>query len=156
MAKTGLLSHIDVSVADPDRSIPFYDAFFTALGYRRWASDDPDWQAPRPRRAAWLIGYPGESGFFAVECRPASGEHRSRRYDRYAPGPHHIAFQAETTAVVDAVHDAMRAIDAEVLDRPADYGGDPAYGDFYYAVFLADPDGQKLEVVCMTRPDAGA
>ena len=34
------------------------------------------------------------------------------------------------------------------LDPPAEYGGRPAYGDSYYAVFVADPDGVKLEVCC--------
>jgi catechol 2,3-dioxygenase-like lactoylglutathione lyase family enzyme len=153
MATTGLLSHIDLSVADPDRSIHFYDAFFTALGYRRLQSDDPDWRGPRPRRAAWVLPDPGRAGSFGVECRPARGEHGRRRYDRYAPGPHHIAFQAETMGVVDAVHTAMHAVGADVLDPPTDYGGHPAYGDFYYAVFFADPDGVKLEVVCT---DAGS
>jgi len=143
---------MDLSVSDPDRSIPFYDAFFTALGYRRWQSDDPDWQGANPRRAAWALAYPSKGGFFAVECRPASGAQRNRRYDRYAPGPHHVAFQAETPGAVDAVHDAMCAVGGEVLDAPTDYGGHPAYGDYYYAVFFADPDGVKLEVVCLEKP----
>lgn len=152
MATTGLLSHIDLSVSEPGRSIPFYDAFFTALGYRRWPSDVPEPNAPDAERATWLLPYPGDAGFFAIECRPARGADRSRRYDRFAPGPHHIAFQAATTAIVDAVHATMVSADAEVLDAPADYGGHPGYGDFYYAAFFADPDGMKLEVVCLV-PD---
>ena len=35
-------------------------------------------------------------------------------------------------------------IGAAVLYPPTDY---PAYGDGYYAVFFADPDGIKLEFV---------
>ena len=35
---------------------------------------------------------------------------------------------------------------ATVLDAPVEYTG-PAYGGGYYAVFFADPDGLKLEVV---------
>ena len=38
MSTTGTLNHNDISVGYPDRSIPFYDAFFTALGYKRVAS----------------------------------------------------------------------------------------------------------------------
>ena len=41
----------------------------------------------------------------------------------------------------------MVAIGATVLDPPADYGGQPGYREGYYAVFFADPDGVKLEVV---------
>jgi catechol 2,3-dioxygenase-like lactoylglutathione lyase family enzyme len=43
----------------------------------------------------------------------------------------------------------MRAVGATVLDPPAEYGGQPGYGDAYYAVFFEDPDGVKLEVACI-------
>jgi len=33
---------------------------------------------------------------------------------------------------------------ATILDAPAEY---PIYGPNYYAVFFADPDGMKLELV---------
>ena len=49
--------------------------------------------------------------------------------------------------MVDAVHNAMTRIDAVVLDPPMDYSGQSGYSDGYYAVFFADPDGVKLEVV---------
>ena len=45
---------------------------------------------------------------------------------------------------VDALHEVLRRIGAAVLDPPADY---PQYGEGYYAVFFADPDGLKLEFV---------
>jgi hypothetical protein len=38
-----------------------------------------------------------------------------------------------------------------VLDPPADYSGQQGYGAGYYAVFFADPDGVKLEVVYEPR-----
>jgi glyoxylase I family protein len=50
-------------------------------------------------------------------------------------------------AKVDQVHAAMLAAGAEVLDAPADYSGQPGYGQGYYAAFYADPDGMKVEVV---------
>jgi hypothetical protein len=37
------------------------------------------------------------------------------------------------------------------LDAPAEYGGQPGYGDHYYALFVEDPDGVKLEIVCMVE-----
>jgi glyoxylase I family protein len=151
----GPLNHIDLSISDPERSIPFYAAFFEALGYRRLHYDVPAFQGDHPTRATWGIRYPGGASF-AVEVRPASGENRSRRYDRYAPGPHHMAFHAEDAAAVDEVHAAMVAIGAEVLDPPTDYSEQPAYSKGYYAVFFADPDGMKLEVAHIpgTNPKA--
>lgn len=144
MAQTGSLNHIDISVGYPDRSIPFYDAFFRALGYRRWQMSG-DWEGERPKRATWSIALSGGGGF-AVEVRPARADSRDRPCDRYEPGPHHLAFNAASPEVVDQVHEAMAAIGARVLDAPVDYSEQRGYSKGYYAVFFADPDNLKLEV----------
>ena len=148
MPISGPLTHIDMSISNPARSIPFYSAFFEALGYQRWRIDSPGFTGPEPTRATWGVKYAGGARF-AIEVRPSRGENRDRRCDRYAPGLHHMAFHAESPAAVDAVHAAMLAVGAEVLDPPTDYSGQDGYGDGYYAVFFADPDGVKLEVACI-------
>jgi glyoxylase I family protein len=142
---TGPLSHIDISVGYPDRSIRFYAAFFAAIGYQRREITGEGWVGPNPQRATWTITY-ADGIHFEVEIRPARAESRDRKYDRYEPGPHHLAFHAGSDAVVDRVHAAMCAVGARVLDAPAQYGGEPGYGAHYYAVFFADPDDLKLEV----------
>lgn len=142
----GHLSHLDFSVGDPARSIPFYHTLLSALGYRRFRADDEAWREPAPSRAAWAIRFPDGTSF-GIDLRPAHEDRRHRRYDRTEPGPHHLAFQVDDDAAVEEVHRAMRAAGAEVLDAPCDYGGRPGYGRHYYAVFFADPDGFKVEVV---------
>lgn len=149
MPVTGPLNHIDISVGYPDRSIPFYDALLTALGFRRWRIDAPEWTGEHPDRATWGMHY-ADGSRFDIEVRPAKTERRDRRYDRYEPGPHHLAFHAGSEAEVQKVHDAVCQIGGEVLDAPAEYGGRSGYGEQYYAVFFADPDGVKLEV-CYVR-----
>lgn len=146
MPVTGPLSHIDMTIRDPDRSIPFYETLFRALGWRRFPVDLPDFTGPHPRRAAWFVRDPS-GAFFGLEIRPARSESRDKVHDRYAPGLHHMAFHAESPEAVDRVHAAMQASGATVLDPPADYGGQPGYSPGYYAAFFADPDGIKLEVV---------
>lgn len=145
MITTGTLNHIDISVGHPERSIPFYDAFFGALGYRRRVLSAPDWSGDSPRRATWSLDVDGRPQF-EVEIRPARADLRDRRYNRFEPGPHHLAFNADSPDTVRRVHEAMRAAGADVLDPPADYGGRPGYSAGYYAVFFADPDNLKLEV----------
>ena len=143
MSVRGPLCHVDLSVSDPDRAIPFYEAFFRALGYRRFEIDAPDFQGDRPRRAAWF--HPSAGGAaFGVEVRPATSD---QRHDRYAPGLHHMAFHAESRDAVDEIHARVRDAGGTVLDPPTDYSGQPGYTEGYYAVFFADPDGVKLEVV---------
>lgn len=69
---------------------------------------------------------------------------RAARTIRYTPGLHHLAWNAESRADVDALHALLLRIGADVLDPPAEYSH---YGEGYYAVFFADPDGLKLEYV---------
>ena len=150
MPITGPLTHIDISVGYPEKSIPFYAAFFEALGYRRWEISMSEWQGSSPSRATWGLEY-SNGARFDVEVRPARPESRDRKYDRYEPGPHHLAFHAENREVVERVHEALLEIGATVLDPPTDYSGQPGYGDGYFAVFFADPDGVKLEVAYIPR-----
>ena len=49
MPNTGALAHIDISVGYPEKSIPFYAAFFEALGYRRREISLPEWQGDHRR-----------------------------------------------------------------------------------------------------------
>ncbi len=151
MPTTGPLTHIDISVGYPERSIPFYAAFLEALGYRRASVDADGWREPDPQRAWWSLPY-GNGASFGIEVRPAREESRDRKYDRYEPGPHHMAFHADGPKTVDCVHEAMVAAGADVLDPPTDYSGQRGYSNGYYAAFYADPDGVKLEVVYI--PDA--
>lgn len=150
MAVSGPLSHIDISVGYPEKSIPFYAAFLESLGFKRWNVPQPEWQGPSPERATWSIKY-ANGARFGIEVRPARPESRDQKYDRYEPGPHHLAFHADSREAVERVHAAMLAVGATVLDPPAEYGGQPAYGDAYFAAFYADPDGVKLEVVFLPR-----
>ena len=153
MPTTGTLNHIDISVGYPERSIPFYDAFFTALGYTRWRLSAAEWSGTNPRRATWSIKL-GDSSIFSVEVRPARADARDREYDRYEPGPHHLAFNAESPAAVRRVHAAMVKTGAAILDPPTDYSSQAAYSKGYFAAFFSDPDGLKLEVafVPQTNP----
>jgi catechol 2,3-dioxygenase-like lactoylglutathione lyase family enzyme len=80
----------------------------------------------------------------SVGVMKAEGAGRDRAHDRYSPGLHHVAWRAASHEDVDRLHAVLVAIGATVLDPPADY---PAYGEGYYAVFVADPDGLKLEFV---------
>ena len=150
MPVTGPLAHIDTSVGHPERSIPFYEAFFGALGYRRWRVAMPEWQEPSATRATWGVRF-ADGSRFDIAARPARAESRDRRCDRYEPGPHHLAFHAASRAVVDEVHRAMLAVRATVLDPPFDYSGQPGYDEGYYAVFFEDPDGIELAVAHIPR-----
>lgn len=131
----GAIHHIDLTVRDPQASRGFYDAVLGFMGYR--IADE------HTRGIDWDRDEPG-GGFCSIGVMRAEGPNADRPHDRYSPGLHHIAWTAASRADVDALHALLVDIGAEVLDPPADY---PQYGEGYYAVFFADPDGLKLEYV---------
>lgn len=129
--------HIDFTVSDVEAARPVYETFLTHLGYRetRRTENGP---------TEWSLG---EGLFPSVGIRPATEENRSAPHDRYAPGLHHAAWRAEDRADVDALHAKLVEAGVTILDPPDHY-----YGDEYYAVFFADPDGLKLEYVWTPPP----
>jgi catechol 2,3-dioxygenase-like lactoylglutathione lyase family enzyme len=120
-----VLGHISIGVRDLERASRFYDAVLSPLGWRRvWTEPDG-------------LGY-GPDGVhdkLAVFLRK----------DAFAPGPgFHLAFDAPDHAAVGAFHAAALA------NGGTDEGGPalrPDYGQSYYAAFVRDPEGWKLEAV---------
>ncbi|HEY6420333.1 MAG TPA: VOC family protein [Candidatus Binataceae bacterium] len=136
MSIRGTVSHVDLTVTDFARAVPFYDRLLTYLGFRKSGKGvDPVWYRRYDDGGSFSIAL--------VLARPGS---RDKQHDRYAPGLHHLAFRADSRDEVDRLHDLLREIGATVLDPPADFS-DQGYGTGYYAVFFADPDGVKLEFV---------
>jgi catechol 2,3-dioxygenase-like lactoylglutathione lyase family enzyme len=81
-------------------------------------------------------------GWFTRRRAQASSKHRP--HDRYRPGLHHFAFNAESRKQVDAFHrDVLQPMHATVLNPPQIW---PQYSEGYYTVFFLDPDGIKLEL----------
>jgi catechol 2,3-dioxygenase-like lactoylglutathione lyase family enzyme len=131
------MHHIDLTVNDVERSAPFYHAVLGFLGYRRVKADGNDLML-------WKLDL-RDGTYCDIAIRRA---HRSRGHDRYTTGLHHFAWAAGGREDVDRLHALLEHIGARILDAPAEY---PQYGAGYYAVFFADPDGLKLELVYTPR-----
>lgn len=124
-----MLHHISFGVRDLALSGAFYDAALGALGFRRVCEDDD------------IIGYGVEDDkdLLCLKLRP----------DATPPGAgFHMAFAAPSRAAVDAFHAAALRIGGGDNGAP---GLREDYGDHYYAAFLIDPDGHRIEAV-INRP----
>lgn len=120
-----MLHHISFPVANLHQSAAFYDAALSTLGYRRVGSSDD------------FVGYGIEDGKdkFALK--------RSTPTTAAGPG-FHLAFTAPSRASVDAFYKAALAHGATDNGAP---GLRPHYGAAYYAAFIIDPDGHRIEAV---------
>jgi catechol 2,3-dioxygenase-like lactoylglutathione lyase family enzyme len=119
-----MFNHVSVGTRDLERAARFYDAALGALGYRRTMSESFG--------CAWGLQWPE---FWAT--LPTDGE-------AGAGNGTHIAFIAASREAVDAFHAA--ALEAGGSDDGAP-GLRPDYTPDYYAAFVRDPDGNKIEAV---------
>ncbi len=77
------------------------------------------------------------------QAKPGLADHP---FEVYEPGLHHVAFNVERHEQVDALHDLVRGLGAEILDGPAEF---PLGPGGYYAVYFRGPDRLKFEGVHM-------
>lgn len=123
--RINMLHHVSFPVASLRQSAILYDAALAALGYRGVYS------------SADFVGYGIEAGkdkFALKQVTPAT-----------AAGPgFHLAFAAPSRAAVDAFYAAALAHGAVDNGPP---GLRPHYGPTYYAAFVIDLDGHRIEAV---------
>src|SRR4051812_20755472 len=123
-----MLHHISLAVLDLAVAGRFYDAALGALGYRRVFEH------------ATAVGYGLEDGEdkLCLKLAPQPA----------VPGPgFHLAFAAPSRSAVHDFH--AQALAAGARDNGAP-GLRPHYGEHYYAAFVIDPDGHRIEAVIST------
>lgn len=130
-----MLHHLSIAVADIVRASQFYDAVLRPLGYVRvWADE-----------TAVGYGYPAGGDKFAIKLQKKT----------FSPPPEgfHIAFSATSAKSIDDFH-------SEALKHGGtDNGGaglHSEYGDHYYAAFVIDPDGYRIEATYNDKFEQGA
>lgn len=128
LSTEGAVHHLIVNVTDLERSRAFYRWLMPRVGY----PTAQDWPG--------ITGFYNGGGSFWVKQARTDGAPFAK--DRV--GLCEIAFRAESRAQIDALARDLTARGAVVLDAPREY---PDYVPGYYAVFFADPDGMKLELV---------
>jgi catechol 2,3-dioxygenase-like lactoylglutathione lyase family enzyme len=122
-----MIDHLSLGVSDLGRAGAFYDAVLAPLGYVRLFTDRG-------------IGY-GVAGAKDEAFAILAEAERAK-----APGAGcHLAFAAPSRGAVDAFHAAALGMGAADEGAP---GLRPHYGAGYYAAFVKDPDGYRLEAVC--------
>ena len=131
-----MLDHVSIGVIELERSRRFYDAALRPLGIVRtldFAHRGSDYGA--------MAGQPGVEFTITLE---AEGVSPSRGM--------HVCFRAPDREAVRAFHAAAIAAGGRDDGAP---GPRAIYHRDYYAAFVIDPDGHRIEAVCHapTAPD---
>jgi catechol 2,3-dioxygenase-like lactoylglutathione lyase family enzyme len=121
-----VIDHLGVEVSELARSARFYDAMFFAIGVRR------------VHESEHAIAYGVTGPEFWIVTRGRSP----------APGYGHVAFRAAGRVAVESAYAAGIAAGGRGDGEP---GLRERYGPLYYAAYLLDPDGLRVEVVANSR-----
>lgn len=120
-----MLHHISLPVSDLQASKALYDAIMEPIGYRCVVAVDS------------AIGYGVEDGKDKLLLILNSNANA-------ASEGFHLAFAAPSQAAVDRFHQAAMEHGAQDNGKP---GPRDNYGPNYYAAFVIDVDGHRLEAV---------
>ncbi|GGC81293.1 VOC family protein [Chelatococcus reniformis] len=118
-----MINHISIGVRDIARAKRFYDEALSALGYRCLSADDTS------------LGYGDRAVAFWVGAteHPVPADGRSNL---------HVCFDAPSRQAVEAFYAAALGAGGRDNGPP---GVRADYGPNYYAAFVVDPDGYRLE-----------
>jgi len=121
-----MFDHISLGVRDIQRSRRFYDAALKPLGLAALSVGDDSLGYGKDAVGLWL----------AVSPRPAPEDPRSGL---------HVCFRAPSRPSVGEFHRAALASGGRDNGAP---GLRADYGPTYYAAYVVDPDGYRLEALC--------
>jgi catechol 2,3-dioxygenase-like lactoylglutathione lyase family enzyme len=124
------IAHIQLTVNDPGRCLPFWERLCHFLGMQTLIKGDG---------VVYCIG--GRTGVLVREAPP---DKRDVLFDQDRVGLHHLCFRARSREDVDAVYQFVaNDLSARIIHPPED-GSHFAPG--YYSVLFEDPDGIRIEV----------
>jgi len=128
-----MIDHISLAVSDIERAAAFYERALAPLGMTR------------------LVTRPGMVGF--GKAYPEVWLNLRAGMARMSPDSGvHLGLRARTTAEIDGFHAAAIAAGGLSESAPSVRPHDRVR---YYAAFIADPDGNRIEAVTFLQDGAG-
>jgi catechol 2,3-dioxygenase-like lactoylglutathione lyase family enzyme len=121
-----MFDHVSIGVADIARSKKFYDAALKPLGFSRLSDGETSLGYGEKSVALWL----------GATAKPVKADMDSGL---------HFCLSAKDRPAVDAFHAAALKAGGKDNGKP---GVRADYGSKYYAAFVVDPDGYRIEAYC--------
>ena len=126
-----MIDHVSVAVRDLGQATRFYEALLGAIGYEKLVV--------RPHTVGFGKSYPEFWVNLRSAMTPVAGDSGA-----------HVALRVRTTELVEAFHRAALAAGGSCDGAP---GLRPQHGEGYYAAFIRDPDGNRIEAVTFLKID---
>jgi catechol 2,3-dioxygenase-like lactoylglutathione lyase family enzyme len=124
------IAHIQLTVNDPERCIPFWEKLCHFLEMTTLIKGDG---------VVYCIG--SRTG---ILVRGAPSDRDRVRYDQDRAGLHHFSFRARSREDVDAIYRFLvDELDAHIVHPPEEASH---FAPGYYSVLFEDPDGIRVEV----------
>jgi len=127
-----VIDHVSIAVRDLDRAALCYEAVLGAIGYAKLEA--------RPATVGFGKKYPELWLNRRTSMSPVDADSGA-----------HVALRVRTTQLVDAFHAAALAAGGVSDGAP---GVRPQHGEGYYAAFIRDPDGNRIEAVTFLQAQA--
>jgi len=124
-----MIDHVSIAVRDLEASTRFYEAVLATLGFAKLEV--------RPATVGFGKSYPEFWINLRATMTPVAADSGA-----------HLCFRARTTELVDAFHAAALAASGADDGAP---GLRPHHGNGYYAAFIRDPDGNRIEAVTFVK-----
>ena len=121
-----MFDHVSIGVSDIKRAGTFYDAVLKPLDIARLHDGD----------TALVYGEKSSGLCLLAASKPVKADLESGL---------HFCFQAKSRAAVDAFHAAALKMGGKDNGKP---GVRADYSPKYYAAFVIDPDGYRIEAYC--------
>jgi len=127
MASINGIAHIQLSVSDMERSIPFYEKLLHSMEMVTLIHSP---------QYFYCVG--GRTG---VAIAPIDVEFKDQLFDQRRAGLHHLCFRARSREDVDAIYQTALELSAKIIRAPEENNWAPGY----YSVLFEDPDGIRIE-----------
>jgi catechol 2,3-dioxygenase-like lactoylglutathione lyase family enzyme len=118
-----VIDHVSVAVSDIDAATRFYEALLITIGVVKLETRQT------------TVGFGKQYPEFWINLRPGTIP---------TPSGAHVCFRARTADMVDAFHEAALVAGGSSDGTP---GLRPQHGEGYYAAFIRDSDGNRVEAV---------
>lgn len=125
-----MIDHVSIAVSDLEQATAFYEAVLSEIGFAKLVVREA------------TVGFGKRYPEFWLNLRRGM----ARLGD---DSGHHVCLRTRTAAQVDGFYRAAMAAGAASDGEP---GMRPEYSAGYYAAFVRDPDGNRVEAVTFIEP----